>query len=81
MLEVEWLEDGWKAQVERVVPVYNKTDVLGLQKFLRENFLFWASNSSCVEEIKYKSESNVLSHIKCLEKIRTLKNTTRKLSD
>jgi len=31
--------------------VYNKTDVLGLQIFLREKFAVWASNGSCVGEI------------------------------
>jgi len=29
MLEVVWDESGSELQVERVVPVYNKTDVLG----------------------------------------------------
>jgi hypothetical protein len=38
MLEVEWVESGSETQVERVVPVYNKTDVLGLQTFLRDKF-------------------------------------------
>jgi len=51
MLEVEWEQCGCEAQVERVFPVYNKTDVLGLQTFLRDKFAVWASNSSCVEEI------------------------------
>jgi len=51
MLEVEWEESGCEPQVERVVPVYNKTDVLGLQTFLRDKSAVWASNGSCVEEI------------------------------
>jgi hypothetical protein len=51
MLEEEWEESGCEPQVERVVPVYNKTDVLGLQTFLRDKFALWASNGSCVEEI------------------------------
>ena len=50
-LEVEWEESGCEPQVERVVLVYNKTDVLGLQTFLRDKFAVWASNGSCVEEI------------------------------
>jgi len=37
--------------VLRVVPVYNKTDALGLQIFLRDKFAVWASKDSCVEEI------------------------------
>jgi len=51
MLEVEWEESDCEPQVERVVPVYNKTDVLGLQTFLRDKFAVWSSNGSCVEEI------------------------------
>ena len=31
--------------------MYHKTDVLGLQAFLREEFKLWAGNGSCVEEI------------------------------
>jgi hypothetical protein len=31
-------------QVERIVPLYHKTDVLGLQAFLREKFKLWAGN-------------------------------------
>jgi hypothetical protein len=31
--------------------VYRKTDVLGLQAFLRGNFNLWAVNGSCVEEL------------------------------
>jgi len=51
ILEVEWEESGCEHQVERVVPVYNKTDVLSLQNFLRNKFAVWASNGSCVEEM------------------------------
>jgi hypothetical protein len=57
VLEVEWEGSCWELQVERVVPVYNKTDVLGLQTFLRDKFAVWAGNGSSVEEIceKFKS--------------------------
>jgi hypothetical protein len=51
ILEVEWEESSCEPQVERVVPLYNKTDVLGLQAFLRDKFAVWTSNSICVEEI------------------------------
>jgi hypothetical protein len=51
MREEEWEESGCEPQVERVVSVYNKTDVQGLQIFLRDKFALWASNGSCVEEI------------------------------
>ena len=36
ILEMEWEDDCCEPQVERVVPVYNKTDVLGLQTFLHK---------------------------------------------
>jgi hypothetical protein len=87
MLEVEWAVSGCEPQVERVVPVYNKTDVLGLQNFLRDKFAVMASNGSCVEEI-WKNFKNILYefierfvHIKYLEKVWTLNITTRKLND
>ena len=51
LLEVEWDEICREPQVERIVPLYHKTDVLGLQAFLREKFKLWAGNGSCVEEI------------------------------
>jgi len=50
-LEVEWEDTCTESQVERVVPVYNKTDVSGLQNFLHDKFVVWASNGSNMEEI------------------------------
>jgi hypothetical protein len=49
MMEVEWEDSGCEPLVEMVLPVYNKTDVLGLKTFLRDKFAVWASNGSCVE--------------------------------
>jgi len=51
ILEVEWEDICTDPQVERVVLVYNKTDDSGLQKFLHDKFVAWASNSSNMEEI------------------------------
>ena len=51
ILEVEWENTCTEPQVERVVPVYNKTDVSRLQTFLRSKFVVWASNGSNMEEI------------------------------
>ena len=50
-LEVEWDEICRETKVERIVLFYHKTDVLGLQAFLREKFNRWAGNDSCLEEI------------------------------
>ena len=36
LLEVEWDEVCRKSEVERIVPVYHKMDVLDLQAFLHE---------------------------------------------
>jgi len=44
--------------------VYNKTDVLGLQTFLRDKFVVRASNSSCVEEI-WNNFKNII--YECIE--------------
>jgi hypothetical protein len=38
ILEVEWEDNCCEPQGERVVTVYNKTDVLGLQNFLHDKF-------------------------------------------
>jgi len=51
ILEVEWEDKCSESQVDRVVPVYNKTDVSGLQTFLRDKFVVCAGNDSSVDEI------------------------------
>ena len=51
ILEVEWENKCSEPQVEWTIPVYNKTDVPGLQTFFRDKFVGWASNGSSVEEI------------------------------
>jgi hypothetical protein len=38
LLEVEWGENCREHQVERLVPVYHKTNITGLQNFLRCKF-------------------------------------------
>jgi hypothetical protein len=77
MLEVEWEESGYEPQVERVVPVYNKTYVLGLKNFLRDKFAIWASNGSCVEEIWNNFKTIVY---ECIERF-VPRKTLRKNSD
>jgi hypothetical protein len=49
LLEVEWDEICRGPKVERIVPVYHKTDILGLEAFLRKNFKLQAGNGSCAE--------------------------------
>ena len=51
ILEVEWEENCCVTQVEKLVLVYHKTDVLGLQTLFRDKFGMWASKGSRVEEI------------------------------
>jgi len=51
ILEEEWEDTCTEPQVEKVVPVYNKTDASRLQTFLGDKFVVWASNGSNVEEI------------------------------
>ena len=50
-MEVEWEENCGEYQVERFVPLYIKTHVLGLQNFFQCKLATWISNCSCVEEI------------------------------
>ena len=59
ILEVEWEENCCVPQVESLVPVYRKTEVLRLQTFLRDKFAVWASNGSCVEGIWNNFEQSV----------------------
>jgi hypothetical protein len=51
LLEVEWDEIFRQPKMKRIVPLYHKTDVLGLQTFFRELFILWAGNGSCIEDI------------------------------
>jgi len=51
ILEVDREENCFQPQLERVIPVYNKTEILGLQTLLRDKFTVWASNGSSVEEL------------------------------
>jgi len=60
ILEVEWEDTCTEAQVESVVPGYNKTVVSGLQIFLRDKFVVWASNGSNVEEIWNNLKKNMV---------------------
>ena len=59
ILEVQWEENCCVPQVESLVPVYRKTEVLRLQTFLRDKFAVWASNGSCVEGIWNNFEQSV----------------------
>jgi hypothetical protein len=70
LLEVEREESFCRPQVERLVPVYHKANVLGLQTFLRDKFAIWTSNERCVEEvwnhfknIIFESIERFISHI------------------
>jgi len=51
ILEVDWEENFFVPQLERVIPVYDRTDVLGLQTYLRDRFADWAKNGRSVEQI------------------------------
>jgi len=51
--------------VERLVPMHHKTNVTGLQSFLRGKFASWASNGSCVEEIWKHFKEIVFKSINC----------------
>jgi hypothetical protein len=64
LLEVEWYENCREPQVERSVPVYHKTDVLGLQAFLREKFELWAGKGSSVGQIWNSYKDVILEGIK-----------------
>ena len=52
LLDVEWAEKVFVTQKKRLVPAYHKTNVLGLQQFLRDKLPTWANNGSCVEDME-----------------------------
>jgi hypothetical protein len=62
---VEWEENYCRSQVrvERLVPVYHKANILGLQTFLRDKFAIWASNGRCVEEVWNNLKNIILESI------------------
>jgi hypothetical protein len=51
ILEVKWKEMCRETQAEKLVQVYNKTDIIDLQIFLWNKFEAWASNGKSIEEI------------------------------
>jgi hypothetical protein len=65
LLEVEWDEICQEPKVERIVPLYHKTDVLGSQVYLLEKFNLWARNGSNVEEIWKTYKNIILEGTKC----------------
>ena len=48
--KVEWGENCCRHKVERSVPVYHKTNISSLQRFLRSKFASWASNGETAFE-------------------------------
>jgi hypothetical protein len=59
LLEVEWVGNCSEPKADKTVRVYHKTDVVGLQTFLREKFKLWAGNDSSVEGI-WKSYKDIV---------------------
>jgi len=76
ILELELEDTPTEPQVEMVVPVYNKTDVSGLQAFLRDKFVVWASNGSNVEEIWNNLKNIVYGSIELFVPHKTLRKNS-----
>jgi hypothetical protein len=74
-MEVEWEEHCCVPQVEKLVPMYHKTDVLGLQTHLRDKFGIWSSNGSSVEEILNNFKDIVSESIELFVPHKILKKT------
>jgi len=60
LLDVEWAGKGFVTQEKRLIPAYHKTNVLGLQQFIRDKLPTWANNGSCVEDT-WKNFKGILS--------------------
>jgi hypothetical protein len=59
LLETKWDEIFGELKVEIIVPLYHKTNILGLQAFLQDTFKLWARNGNCLEEIRENSKDNI----------------------
>jgi hypothetical protein len=51
LIEMKWEENGSGTHEKRSVPAYHKTNVVGLQNFLRNKLPTWANNGNCFEDI------------------------------
>jgi hypothetical protein len=60
LLETEWNEICQVSKVETIIPLCHKTDILALQASLRDMFILWARNGSCVEEVWKKFKVKIL---------------------
>jgi hypothetical protein len=70
-------ETGFVTQEKQLVPVYHKTNVLGLQKFLRGKLPTWANNGSFVEYIwKNYGKKTVFEGIKSFVPQKNLKQNS-----
>ena len=49
--------------MERLVPAFHKTNITGLQSFLRGIFASWTSNGSCVQKIWKRFQEIVFNSI------------------
>jgi hypothetical protein len=85
LLEMEWEESVVGTQEKRFLPVYHKTNVLGLQNFLRDKLPIWANNGSCIEDmwkifkdIVFESIERFVLHKILKKKIWILNTTTKK---
>ena len=63
LLEVDCVEKGLETHEKRLIPIYHKTNVLGLQNFLRDKLPTWANSGSCVEDIWKKFKDIVFEGI------------------
>jgi hypothetical protein len=63
LLEIKWEENYCRPQEERLVPVYHKANVLGIQIFLRDRFAIWASSGRRVEDVWNNLKNIILESI------------------
>jgi len=73
LLDVEWAEKGFVTEEKRLVAAYHKTNVLGLQQFLRGKLPTWANNGSCVEDKQKNLKDIVFEGIECFVPHKILK--------
>jgi hypothetical protein len=63
LLGIEWDDICREPKFKRIVPLYLKTNISGLQVFLWYKFKPWAGNGSCEEEIRKNFKDTIFEGI------------------
>ena len=74
LLEVEWGGHYWETQEKRLIPVYHKTNMLGLETFLRDKLPTCTNKGSCIQDIWKNFKDIIFEAIECFVLHKSLKS-------